>query len=137
VDDVFSLAQDPVRLLRPAGFGNIISDLPAVNTSEMTVLADSGTPASKLNDQGLVEIKNRLSRLVDNVADTVEIGLCWTDLPVDAVQYEGKIIFNARMDSMVREAFWQTVLAREIAFSDQQLPAERRIQRIQELLSSL
>lgn len=137
VDDVFSLARAPVRLLRPAGFGNIISDLSTVNTSQTTVLADSNTPASKLNDRGLVEIKNRLSHLVGNVADTVEIGLCWTDLPVDAVQYEGKIIFNARLDSMVRETFWQTVIAREIAFSDQQLPAERRIQRIQELLSRL
>ena len=38
---------------------------------------------------------------------------------------------------MVTDAFWQVVTAREIAFSDSQLPAERRIERNQRLLDGL
>ena len=137
IDDVFSLAQDPARLLRPVGFGTVASDLTAVDIADTTIWVDEDVPASQLEEQKLTEFENRLSDLVSNVAGGVELELCQTASPVDAIHHQGKILFNIRLDNMVTDAFWQVVTAREIAFSDSQLPAERRIERIQRLLDGL
>jgi hypothetical protein len=134
IDDVFSLARDPARLLRPVGFGTVASDLTAVDIADTTIWVDEDVPASQLEDRELTKFDNKLSDLVSDVAGDVDLGLCRTTSPVDAIHYQGKILFNTRLDNMVTDAFWQVVTAREIAFSDSQLPAERRIERIQRLL---
>jgi len=132
-ESVSSLAKCPVRLLRSAKLVERVSDLTRQEIDGIVVYSNSEDSGAFTADE-IRSFYDDMVSLLENIGSECKAAVCLTKEPVEAVHRNGEILFNLTLDSSVSESYWRVVAARETAFADTQLPAERRIQRIQKLL---
>ena len=132
-DDVFSLAKEPVRLLRSENPVDI-SEFTRKEMNGTEIWTDKNINVDQINGEEVLSFQKRVNNYLDKNAVNLDSAICYTSLPLDAMYWQGEVVCNARLKGIVPDSYWQIVLAREVAFADTELPAERRIERIQELI---
>jgi hypothetical protein len=130
VSDLTSAA----RLIRPADISSAIDDLERVSVGGHKIWCDSSQEREQHDRQALESFQKQLGSILNKLDAEVTVGLCSTDQSIDAVLHEGEILCNVRLRDEVPDRYWQIVMAREVVFADQSIPAERRYERIEQLL---
>ncbi|MCO8256750.1 SNF2-related protein [Haladaptatus sp. AB618] len=133
IGDVGDL-KSAARLFRPSGWATSLDGFESIAVGEYEVWCAS-SQASLPDGDSLTEFKKRLSEHLQSFDSDVSVGLCSTDQAVDAVLRDGELLCNVQLFQVVPDAYWQVILARELVYADQSIPAERRYERIQRLLT--
>lgn len=135
--DVSMITSTAPRLLRPSQWGSTATELSQISHNTGPIWTDDIETAMKIDSTRLESFVKTVTDVVSDFNQSPKIGVCLTESPVDAVTYEGRILFNIVLADMVPDVYWQVVTARELVYSDISLPPERRLEFIQSLLETL
>jgi hypothetical protein len=133
LENIESLATRPARLFRAAGLAKRVSHLTRQEIDGVSVYAENETDLAYTVGE-IRSFYEQMDSLLEEIGSECTPAVCVTDEPVEAVHQNGEILFNLDLADDVSASYWRVVTARETAFADKELPAERRIQRIRELL---
>ena len=131
--DVSDLAS-AARFIRPADLSSFIDGFDQDSVGDQEVWYDPSQERETHERQTLESFQKQLHDLLSKLDAEVTAGLCSTDQPIDAVLYEDEILCNVQLYDEVPDEYWQVVLAREVVYADQSIPAERRYDRIRQLI---
>jgi len=133
-EDIDALDSSRPRLLRPAHWAGSI-EFKQTDVGEGSLWLDSNYSGDLPDEVELERFEDQLHSDLADITDGLDIRICITDQPLDALVRAGALYCNYRIGTSIDPAFWQIVSAREAVYANPEIPPERRIPKIVDVLA--